>query len=129
MHITTWLGSDYYRAFVGKDHLGSDHPNWDFFVPVDGYDLRPGNYKARENGVDVLPPLYQTRYIGDTAMQAIRLSGNKPLFLMVSTTGIHVNVTNWKQKGILTNSTFGGGNPVSFAQFKDEVTGKWRQHW
>lgn len=126
-YLPTWLGNEYYRAFVGKEHLGASHPNWDFHVPVDGYDLRPGNYKALENGTVVVPPVYQTKYIGDTAIRAIRGSGSKPLFLMVSTTGIHVNVTSWHQMGTLNDSSF-GGKPVSFAQFHDDQTGKWRQH-
>jgi arylsulfatase A-like enzyme len=126
-YLPTWLGADYYRAFVGKFHLGADHPNWDYFAEVDGYDLRPGNYVARENGQTVVPPVYQTRYIGDTARKAIRFSGGKPLFLLVAPTAIHVNVTNWRQMGTLPESTF-GGKPVSFAQFKDPQTGQWRQH-
>lgn len=126
-YLPTWLGSEYYRIFVGKDHLGAKHPNWDVFVLVDGYDLRPGNYKSREGGKDSVPPVYQTKHIGDRAKQAINGSGNKPLFMMVSTTGIHVNVTNWRQMGTLSENTF-GGKPTSFAQFKDDETDRWRQH-
>ena len=126
-YLPTWLGTDYYRAFVGRDHLGNSHPNWDFYVPVGGYDLRPGNYKAWENGIEVVPAVYQTKYIGDTAIRAMRGSGSKPLFLMVATTGIHANVTNWRQMGTLLTSTFGGA-PVGFTQFLDDQTGKWRQH-
>lgn len=126
-YLPSWMTSAYYRAFVGKEHLGADHPNWDFYVPVSGYDLRPGNYKAHENGIEVVPPQYQTRYIGDTAISALRASGDKPVFMMVSTTGIHVNVAEWWQMGTLSESTF-GGSPVGFAQFHDAATGKWRQH-
>ncbi len=126
-YLPTWIGSGYYRAFVGKEHLGQQRPNWDYFVSVDGYDLRPGNYKAHDNGVESLPPVYQTKYIGDKAVQAVGKSGNKPLFLMVSTAGIHVNVTNWRQMGSISTNTL-GGKPVSFAQFRDDQTGNWRQH-
>lgn len=126
-YLPTWLGTDYYCAFVGKYHLGASHPDWDYFAEVEGYDLRPGNYKARVNGVETVPPVYQTRYIGTTARNAIRGSAGRPLFLVVAPSAIHVNVTNWRAMGTLTEATF-GGKPVSFAQFRDPQTGQWRQH-
>ena len=80
------VSTTHYRAFVGKYHLGFRHPEWDYFRLVDGYDPRPGCYRVNENGVDVWPNVYQTKYIGDVAKQAIAQSGNRPFFLTVAPT-------------------------------------------
>ncbi len=125
-YLPTWLGAGYHRAFIGKSHLGRNFPNWDFFRPVNGYDLRPGMYWTIENGVRVNPNVYQTKYIGDSAKQAIHAAGNKPYFLMVAPTAVHVNVFNWRRMGAMTNNHF-QGTPVSFNQFYDQEDNVWRQ--
>lgn len=126
-YLPTWLDNTYYRAFIGKYHLGSRHPQWDFYRPVDGYDPRPGMYRATENGVFVWPNVYQTKYIGDSAKQAIAASGNRPFFVMVAPTPIHVNISGWHQKTAQARATF-TGTPVAFAQFPNLPTNGWRQH-
>lgn len=126
-YLPTWLDNTYYRAFVGKLHLGARHPNWDFFRPVDGYDPRPGGYRATENGVFVWPNMYQTKYIGDSAKEAIAASGNRPFFVMVAPTPIHVNISSWHQKVAQARAPF-TGTPVAFAQFPNHKTNGWRQH-
>lgn len=125
-YLPTWLGSGYHRAYIGKTHLGTNYPNWDFFRPVNGYDLRPGMYRARENNVNVYPNMYQTKYIGDSAKEAIRAAGTKPFFLVVAPTAVHVNVFNWRRMDSFTNSHF-RGTPVSFNQFFDRADNVWRQ--
>jgi arylsulfatase A-like enzyme len=126
-YLPSWLGSNYFRAFVGKVHLGNRHPNWNFFRPVDGYDARPCMYKAREGSVEVMPAVYQTKYIGDAAKQALRSAGNKSFFMMVSTIAPHVNVTNWRKMDSYANNSYTGA-PVAFAQFRNLSTKTWRQH-
>jgi arylsulfatase A-like enzyme len=126
-YLPTWLGNDYYRAFIGKVHLGRHNPNWNFYRPVDGYDPRPAMYKATENGVEVMPPVYQTKYIGDSAKQAIRTAGNKPFFVVVAPNLTHVNVANWRNMESYQNNSY-TGYPVGFAQFRNESTSNWRQH-
>jgi arylsulfatase A-like enzyme len=126
-YLPTWLGPEYYRAFVGKTHLGANFPNWDFFRPVNGYDLRPGMYRANEDGRTVYPEMYQTKYIGESAKQAIRSAGGKPYFLLVAPTAVHVNVFNWRSMPGYNNNSY-SGSPLSFSQFEDRDTGTWRQH-
>lgn len=124
-YLPTWIGPSYYRAFVGKYHLGFRHPNWDFYQPVDGYDSRPGMYKSVEDGREVMPNVYQTKYIGDAAKRAIAASGSKPLFLMVSPTALHVNVSGWHRKGNYADGRF-SGTPVAYDLFP--AGSGWRQH-
>ncbi len=126
-YLPNWLGSAYYRAFVGKFHLGFRHPNWDFFRQVDGYDLRPGMYKANEGGKEVWPAVYQTKYIGDAAKEAIASAGDKPFFLVVAPTAAHVNISGWFQRPNHATGKF-EGEPVALSQFTDEGAGGWRQH-
>lgn len=126
-YLPTWLGAAYHRAYVGKTHLGSNFPNWDFFRPVSGYDLRPGMYRARENDRHVYPNMYQTKYIGESAKEAIRGAGGKPFFLQVCPTAIHVNVFGWHRMDSYDNSSY-TGTPVSFSQFEDHDDATWRQH-
>lgn len=124
-YLPNWIGPTYYRAFVGKYHLGFRHPQWDRYQAVDGYDPRPGMYKSVEDGREVMPNVYQTKYIGDAAKQAIAASGSKPFFLMVSPTALHVNVSGWHKKD---NYATGGftGIPVAYDQFPNGAG--WRQH-
>lgn len=127
-YLPNWLGNTYYRAFVGKFHLGFRHPNWDFFRQVDGYDLRPGMYKVNEDGKELWPAVYQTKYIGDVAKQAIaEASGNKPFFLLVSPTAAHVNISGWFERA---NHAVGkyDGMPVALSQFPNDQVNGWRQH-
>jgi arylsulfatase A-like enzyme len=126
-YLPNWLAKGYHRAFVGKFHLGFRHPHWDFFRPVEGYDPRPGMYKVNENGAEVWPAVYQTKYIGDAAKQAIAASGDKPSFLYVSTYAPHVNISGWFEA---TSEAQGGfeGTPVALSQFRNEQTNGWRQH-
>lgn len=127
-YLPTWLGTAYYRGFVGKSHLGARNPNWEFFRPTDGYDLRPGMYKAWEGGKPVFPPVYQTKYVGDQAKEAIRRSGTtKPVFLMVAPTAVHANTVVWRRMDSFSDAAY-TGDPVAFAQFRDEQTNNWRQH-
>jgi arylsulfatase A-like enzyme len=126
-YLPTWLGANYFRAFVGKMHLGNRNPNWNFFRPVEGYDARPCMYKVREGGTWVMPPVYQTKYIGDAAKQAIRSAGNKPFFAVVAPIAVHVNVANWRKMDSYANNTYTGA-PVAFAQFRNQSTNTWRQH-
>lgn len=126
-YLPTWLSTVYYRAFVGKYHLGSKHPEWDYYRPVDGYDPRPGMYRAIENGVRVWPNVYQTKYIGDSAKQAIAQRGNRPFFLLVAPTPIHVNVSGWRQRTGQARAPY-TGTPVALAQFPITQTSGWRQH-
>jgi arylsulfatase A-like enzyme len=126
-YLPSWLGNTYHRAFVGKFHLGFRHPQWDFFRQIEGYDPRPGMYKVNENGVERWPAVYQTKYIGDAAKQAIAESGNKPFFLLVSPTAAHANVSGWTE---MKNHALGAydGTPVALCQFPNEQTNGWRQH-
>jgi arylsulfatase A-like enzyme len=126
-YLPNWLGNSYYRAFVGKFHLRFRHPNWDFFRQVDGYDLRPGMYKANESGKEVWPAVYQTKYIGDVAKQAIAAAGSKSFFLVVAPSAAHVNISGWFERH---NHAIGqyDGMPVDISQFPDDQTGGWRQH-
>lgn len=126
-YLPTWLGPNYYRAFIGKAHLGRQNPNWNFFRPVDGFDPRPAMYKAKENGVDVMPPIYQTKYIGDSTKQAIRAAGDKPFFAVVAPNLTHVTIANWRKMESYQNNSY-TGRPVSFAQFRNQSTNAWRQH-
>jgi arylsulfatase A-like enzyme len=126
-YLPKWLSTTHYRAFVGKFHLGARHPQWDFFRPVDGYDPRPGMYKANEDGANVWPNVYQTKYIGDSAKQAIAQSGDRPFFLLVAPTPIHVNVSSWVQRSGQAQAQYTGA-PVAFAQFPNDDTNGWRQH-
>lgn len=126
-YLPTWLGNGYYRAFIGKIHLGRNTPNWDFYRPVDGYDPRPAMYKAKQNGVDVMPSVYQTKYIGDSAKQAIRTAGNKPFFAVIAPNLTHVNIANWRKMDSYQNNSY-TGIPVAFAQFRNQPTSNWRQH-
>ena len=126
-YLPTWLSSVYYRAFIGKYHLGSKHPEWDYYRPVDGYDPRPGMYRSIENGVRAWPNVYQTKYIGDSAKQAIAQRGNKPFFLLVAPTPIHVNLSGWRQRTGQAQASF-TGTPVDLAQFPNAQTNGWRQH-
>lgn len=126
-YLPTWIGPEYHRVYVGKSHLGRRYPNWDFIRLVDGYDPRPGMYKATEGGRDVMPPVYQTKYIGDVAKDAIRGAGNKPFVALVSPMAIHVNVLNWRKMDSYANDSF-TGQPVAYAQFFNAPTNTWRQH-
>lgn len=126
-YLPTWLSTVYYRAFVGKYHLGSKHPEWDYYRPVDGYDPRPGMYRSVENGVRAWPNVYQTKYIGDSAKQAMAQSGNRPFFLLVAPTPVHVNISGWRQRGGQARATY-TGTPVALAQFPNTETNGWRQH-
>jgi hypothetical protein len=84
-------------------------------------------YKANEGGKEVWPAVYQTKYIGDAAQEAIAAAGNKPFFLVVAPTAIHVNISGWFERH---NHAIGqyDGEPVALSQFSDEPTGGWRQH-
>jgi arylsulfatase A-like enzyme len=126
-YLPTWLGNTYHRAFVGKFHLGFRHPQWDFFRQVEGYDPRPGMYKVNEGGQEVWPAVYQTKYIGDAAKQAIAESGNKPFFLVVSPTAAHANISGWTEVKGQAQAEF-DGTPVALSQFSNEQTNGWRQH-
>lgn len=126
-YLPTWLGDTHYSAFIGKYHLSGHAPNWDFYRPVQGYDLRPGMYRARVNRQDIFPPVYQTKYIGDSAKEAIAAAGNRPFFLVVAPTAIHVNVFEWRQMHSFRLAGF-TGMPVAFTQFYDESAKLWRQH-
>lgn len=126
-YLPNWLTSSHYRAFVGKFHLGSQHPDWDFFRPVDGYDQRPGMYRAREGGRDVSPNVFQTKYVGDVAKQAIRASGNRPFFLYVAPMPVHVIISGWHQRADQARANY-TGTPVAFSQFANTKTNGWRQH-
>lgn len=125
-YLPKWLSSTHYRAFVGKWHLGSRHPQWDYYRSVEGYDPRPGMYKANENGRDVWPNVYQTKYIGDAAKQAIASSGDQPFFLLIAPTPVHVNISGWQQKTNEGRARF-TGTPVAFSQFPID-SDNWRQH-
>jgi len=124
-YLPTWLSTTHYRAFVGKYHLGNRHPQWEFYRQVDGYDPRPGMYRVDEDGSNVWPNVYQTKYIGDQAKQAIAASGDRPFFLYVAPTPIHVNISGWQQRENQARARF-TGTPVAFVQFPAGVG--WRQH-
>lgn len=126
-YLPTWLSTTHYRAFVGKYHLGNRHPQWDFYRQVDGYDPRPGMYRTEENGAFVWPNVYQTKYIGDQAKQAIAASGDRPFFLFVAPTPVHVNISNWQPRDNQARAKF-TGTPVAFAQFPAAPSAGWRQH-
>ena len=126
-YLPKWLSTSHYRAFVGKYHLGSRHPEWDYFRPVEGYDPRPGMYRATENDAFVWPNVYQTKYIGDSAKQAIALSGDRPFFVLVAPTPIHVNISSWHQRSNQAQANY-TGTPVAFAQFPKDPAVGWRQH-
>lgn len=126
-YLPAWLNTTHFRAFVGKYHLGTKHPEWDFFRSVDGTDPRPAMYKVREGALDVWPNVYQTKYIGDTAKKAIIASGDRPFFLYVAPTPIHVNISSWHQKADQARPPF-IGTPVAFSQFPNTQTNGWRQH-
>ncbi len=126
-YLPTWLQDTHYCAFIGKYHLSGNAPNWDFFRPVQGYDLRPGMWRVREDRQDVFPPVYQTKYIGDAAKEAIGRAGSQPFFLFVAPTAVHVNVFEWRQMYSFRMTGF-TGEPVAFSQFYDEAANRWRQH-
>ncbi len=126
-YLPVWLNNTHYRAFVGKFHLGSKHPGWDFYRPVEGYDQRPGMYRANEGGRDVWPDVYQTKYVGDAAKQAIQASGDRPFFLYVAPISTHVALSSWSQKPDQAQTTY-TGTPVAFSQFPETQTNGWRQH-
>jgi arylsulfatase A-like enzyme len=83
-------------------------------------------YKAREPNGIATPPVYQTKYISNTAKEAMRNAGSKPFFLLVAPNAIHVNVLNWRRMDDYVSNTF-TGTPVSFAHFQNDAT-TWRQH-
>jgi hypothetical protein len=84
-------------------------------------------YKVNEGGVEMWPAVYQTKYIGDAAKQAIAESGNKPFFLLVSPTAAHVNISSWFEIANHAQGKF-DGTPVALSQFPNEQTNTWRQH-
>ncbi len=126
-YLPMWIGDNYYRAFVGKWHLGERRPGWNFYRLIESYDPRPGMYKVSEGGTPVLPPVYQTKYVGDQSLRAIQQSGNRPLFLLVAPRAIHVSTPSWRKLDSYAKATFTGA-PVAFAQFWNESANMWRQH-
>ncbi|MEM9595988.1 MAG: sulfatase-like hydrolase/transferase [Acidobacteriota bacterium] len=98
-NVADWLQeSGYYTGLIGKYKNGYTPSKpvpsgWDYWRALPSHLLVPGSYTVvREDGGTERPEVYQTRKIGEYAMEAMgrAASAGEPFFLFLAPTAPHV---------------------------------------
>lgn len=133
-YLPTWLKAKNYRnVFIGKWHLGyANPPHPDIAtgdgIELNGYDLRPGAYKAVVWGESTTQPLvYQTKYLGDTAKSKLVGSTN-PIFAYLAPNAVHTAVNVFSDRRVDTLSGLTNKKVVATTEFRHYQDNVWNQH-